>query len=103
MPETCAPAACGNPSGAATVSVAALGAAPRPPPRPPALDTTTAVSVFAPWSMVMVCPGLKPATFATGITVRPGAASASTVVAPAVPTAATTADSTSAPVSMMIV
>ena len=104
VPETCAPAACASVSGAATVIVAGVGAPPLPPPPPPplppALETTTAVSGFAPLSMVMVWPALKPAALATGITVAPAAVSAPTVVAPAVPTVAMTAVSAFAPVSI---
>ena len=58
MPETCAPAACANFSGAVTV----MAGAPLLPP-----EATTAVSEFAPLSMVMVWPGLKPNALATGI------------------------------------
>ena len=70
LPETCAPAACAKVSGTATVIVA-----PTPPLSPPVVEATTAVSWFAPLSMVMVWPALKPAVLATGITV------ASTLVA----------------------
>ena len=54
MPETCAPAACACVSGAATVIVV-----------PPNLlmEAITAVSEFAPLSMVMVWPSLKPIAF----------------------------------------
>ena len=52
MPETCAPAACARVSGAVMVT--------RAPPLPPAAAATTAVSSFAPLSIVMVWPALKP-------------------------------------------
>jgi hypothetical protein len=113
VPETCAPVACARESGAAKVIVAAVGAPPLPPPacpepvegpRPaPALDTTVVVSAFAPLSMVMVWPALKPTTPATLITVAPALASAPIVVAPDVPTIAITAVSASAPASIVIV
>jgi hypothetical protein len=63
------------------------------------VEATTAVSWFAPLSMVMVRPALKPIPPATGITVAPTAVEATTVVAPGVPTVAMTAVSRSAPVS----
>ena len=66
-------------------------------------EATTAVSWFAPLSMVMVWPALKPIALATGITVAPTSVAAPTVVAPAVPTVAMTAVSRFAPVSIMIV
>ena len=80
LPEICAPAACAKVSGAATVILA--------PPLPPVAETTTAVSWFAPLSMVMVWPALKPVALATGITVAPTSVAAPAVVAPAVPTVA---------------
>ena len=92
LPEICAPAACAKVSGAATVILA--------PPLPPVAETTTAVSWFAPLSMVMVWPALKPTAPATGITVAPASVAAPTVVAPAVPTVAITAVSWFAPVSI---
>ena len=57
-------------------------------PSPPVAETTTAVSWFAPLSMVMVWPALKPIALATGITVAPTSVAAPAVVAPAVPTVA---------------
>ena len=66
-------------------------------------EATTAVSRFAPLSMVMVWPALKPAALATGITVAPTSVAVPTVVPPAVPTVAMTAVSRFAPVSIMIV
>ncbi len=78
------------------------GAGRRPLP-PPVVAATTAVSRFAPLSMVMVWPALKPAALATGITVAPTSVAAPTVVAPAVPTVAMTAVSRFAPVSIIIV
>ncbi len=74
VPEACAPAACARVSGATL---------------PPVVETTTTVSRFAPLWMEMVWPPVAPAT---GITVAPG-----------VPTAAMTADSRFAPVSIIIV
>ena len=73
------------------------------PPLPPVVETTTAVSRFAPLSIAMVWPALKPAAPATGITVAPTLVAAPTVVAPPVPTVAMTAVSRLAPVSIMIV
>ena len=67
------------------------------------VEATTAVSWFAPLSMVMVWPALKPAALATGMTVAPALVAVPTVVAPAVPTVAMTAVSRFAPVSIMIV
>ena len=52
---------------------------------------------------VMVWPALKPAPLATGITIVPTLVAVPTVVAPAVPTAAMTAVSRLAPVSIIIV
>src|ERR1017187_7860394 len=98
LPETCAPAACAKVSGTATVIVA-----PTPPLSPPVVEATTAVSWFAPLSMVMVWPAAKPAPLATGITVAPTLVAAPTVVAPAVPTVAMTAVWRFAPVSIIIV
>src|ERR1017187_5166636 len=101
-PETCAPAACADLSGAGTVVVAP--APRRAPPLPPkVVAATTAVSWFAPLSMVMVWPAVKPAPRATGITVAPTLVAVPTVVAPAVPTVAMTAVSRLAPVSIIIV
>src|ERR1035441_509183 len=97
-PETCAPAACADLSGAAMVMVALP-----PPLPPPVVAATTAVSWFAPLSMVMVWPAVKPAPLPTGITVAPTPVAAPTVVAPAVPTVAMTAVSRLAAVSMIIV
>src|SRR5450432_3119138 len=103
-PETCAPAACTDLSGAATVIVApAPGPPPRPPLPPPVVAATTAVSWFAPLSMAMVWPAAKPAPLATGITVAPTLVATPTVVAPAVPTVAMTAVWRFAPVSIIIV
>ena len=83
VPETCAPAACASVSGAATVIEAPQGRLlPPPPPLPPRTEATTAVSWFAPLSMVMVWPAVKPAAPATGITVAPRSVAAPTVVAP---------------------
>src|SRR5450755_1219949 len=53
--------------------------------------------------MVMVWPGLKPITPATGITDAPTSVPAPSVVAPAVPTVAITAVSRFAPASILIV
>ena len=89
-------------SGAATVIVA-LRQGRLPPRPPPVVETTTAVSRFAPLSMVMVWPALKPIALATGITVAPTSVAVPTVVAPAVPTVAMTAVSRFAPVSITIV
>ena len=89
LPETCAPAACARVSGAMTVM--------RAPPLPPAAAATTAVSSFAPVSIVIVWPALKPTALATGTTVAPTSVAAATVVAPGVPTVAMTAVSTFAP------
>jgi hypothetical protein len=100
VPETCAPVACANLSGAAIVMVAEGDAPPLPPP---ALDTTVVVSAFAPLSMVMLWPAMKPVTLATVITVAPALVPAPIVVAPAVPTAAITAVSASALVSIVII
>src|ERR1035437_3301411 len=102
-PETCAPAACADLSGAVTVIVAPAPPLPGPPPLPPVVAATTAVSWFAPLSMVMVWPALKRAPLATGTTVAPTWVAAPTVVAPAVPTVAMTAVSRLAPVSIIIV
>src|ERR1039457_2645464 len=86
-PETCAPAACADLRGAATVIVApAPGPPPRPPLPPPVVAAITAVSWFAPLSMVMVWPAVKPAPLATGITVAPTLGAAPPGGAPAVPT-----------------
>jgi hypothetical protein len=93
LPETCAPAACAEVSGAATVIVAGVAAPPRPPappPLPPALETTVAVSRFAPLSIVIVWPAANPAALATVIVVVPATVSAPTVVAPDVPPVAMT-------------
>ena len=92
-PETCAPAACACVSGVATVIAV-------PPNR--LMEVITAVSEFAPLSMVMVWPSLKPSALGTWITVAPAAVALPTVVAPAVPTVEMTADSRFAPVSTMI-
>jgi hypothetical protein len=81
VPETCAPAACADLSGAETVIVAPAQGPPLPPPGSPEaplpVAATTAVSRFAPLSMVMVWPGLKPIPPVTGIkvavTLAPGA------------------------------
>ena len=97
-PETCAPAGCADFNGATTVIVGLP-----PPLPPPVVEATTAVSWFAPLSMVMVLPALKPAPLATGITVAPTLVAVPTVVAPAVPTVAMTAVSRLAPVSIIIV
>ena len=51
LPEICAPAACARVSGVATVILA--------PPLPPVTETTTAVSWFAPLSMLMVWSAAK--------------------------------------------
>ena len=61
VPETCAPTACAKVSGTATVIVV------------PHLvvETTSAVSWFAPLSMAMVWPAPKAHLLATGITVAP--------------------------------
>jgi hypothetical protein len=72
-----------------------------PPLPPPVVETTTAVSAFAPLSMVMVWPGVNPIVLATGITVA--IVVAPTVVPPAVPTVPMTAVSRFAAVSIMIV
>ena len=66
-------------------------------------NATTAFSEFAPLSIVMVWPPLKPTALARGITFAPAAVAALTVVAPAVPTAAMSAVSRFAPVSIRIV
>ena len=73
------------------------------PPLPPAAEATTAVSSFAPLSIVMVWPALKPVALATGTTVAPTSVAPPAVVAPAVPTVAMTAVSRFAPVSIVIV
>src|SRR5215813_7525505 len=72
-PETWAPVACAMVSGAATVILA--------PPLPPAVEATTAVSWFAPLSMVMVWPAIKSATLATLMLVAPAAEAAGKLVA----------------------
>ena len=64
-------------------------------------EATTAVSEFAPLSIVMVWPFLKPVALAAGRTVAPTSVAVRTVVAPAVPTVAMTAVSRFAPVSIM--
>src|SRR5271169_1669381 len=53
--------------------------------------------------MAMVWPAVKPAPLAIGMTVAPTSVAVPTVVAPAVPTVAMTADSRFAPVSIIIV
>ena len=53
--------------------------------------------------MVIVCPAVKPRPLATGIRVAPVVVAVLTVVAPAVPTVAITADSMFAPLSIRIV
>src|ERR1017187_5834878 len=103
LPETCPPAAGADLSGAATVIVAPAPGPPPRPPLPPAVEATTAVSWFAPLSMAMVWPAVKPIPLATGITVAPTLVAAPTVVAPAEPTVAMTAVSRFEPVSIVIV
>src|SRR6185369_7974640 len=101
-PEICAPDACAKVSGRATVIVAP--APPLPPPLPPpVVDATTAVSWFAPLSIVIVWPAVKPNPLATGITVAPTLVAAPAVVAPAVPTVAITAVSRLESASIRIV
>src|SRR5690348_1643157 len=53
--------------------------------------------------MLMLCPGVKPLVLATGIAFAPSSVAAPVVVPPAVPTAAMTAVSRFAPVSIWIV
>src|ERR1700682_1748190 len=55
------------------------------------LEETTAVSEFAPSSIVIVWPLPKPVTLTAGRRVAPASVEVRTVVAPAVPTAAMTA------------
>src|SRR5258708_40286170 len=57
VPESSAPAACANVSGAATALVAPPSLPPLPPP---AAEATTAASWLPPRPMVMVRPALKP-------------------------------------------
>src|SRR5882757_8784516 len=71
------------------------------PPRD-LIEETTAVSEFAPSSMEMVWPLLKPVTLAVGRTVAPTPVEALNVVAPAVPTVAMIAFSRFAPESIRI-
>ena len=77
LPETCAPTACAWASG---VLMPIKGG---PQGRRVSI---TAVSAFAPLSMVMVCPSWKPVTSATGISVTLAWKEVRTVVAPGVPT-----------------
>ena len=91
----CAGAGCANRSGALTVIVA-----PAPPLPPPVVDATAAVSPFAPLSIAIVWPALKPVALATAMTVALTLMAVLTVVAPAVPTVAITAVSRFAPVSI---
>ena len=70
-PETCAPTACARVSGAATVIVALRAAPPGPNLPPRVVETTTAVSWFAPSSMVMAWPAAKPIELVTVTTVAP--------------------------------
>jgi hypothetical protein len=104
VPDTCAPAACASVSGAATVMLALRAGQPAGPSMSPReVETTTAVSRLAPLSIVMVWLAVKSITLATEMTVAPASTAASTVVAPAVPTAAKTAVSGFAPASIRIV
>jgi hypothetical protein len=73
-------------------------AAPRP-----LIEETTAVSEFAPSSIVIVWPLLKPVTLAAGRIVAPASVEVRSVVAPAVPTVAMTAVSVFAPESIWTV
>ena len=91
LPATMSPTACALMRGASTVM--------RLLP-PPAVDKMTAVSASAPVPTVIVVPTTKPVRLTTGITVSPATVATRTVVAPAVPTAATTAGSRFAPVSI---
>lgn len=93
LPEICAPVACARARGVTTVM-----AAPRA-----LLEETTAVSEFAPSSIVIVWPFVKPVTLCAGRIVAPTAVEARNVVAPAVPTVERIADSAFAPESMRIV
>ena len=82
VPETCASASCAYVSGVAT-AIAGAGNL--------LMVATAAVSEFAPLSIVMVSPLLKPIRLATGMMVAPAAVAVRNVVAPAVPTVAMTA------------
>jgi hypothetical protein len=99
LPATCARSAWVNLSGAAT---AIVDPSPRPP-LPPATEAITAISWFAPSSIVMFWPALKPIDPATGMTVAPAVVAVPTMVAPGVPTVAITAVSRFAPASMISV
>ena len=84
-------------------SNSSAGAASAAAPAAAVDEATTAVSSFAPLSIVIVWPVLKPNPLATGITVAPTLMAVPTVVPPAVPTVAMTAVSRFAPVSIIIV
>ena len=66
-------------------------------------EETTAVSEFAPSSIVIVWPLRKPIALTVGRTVAPASVEVRNVVAPAVPTAAMTAVSIFAPESIWTV